>query len=415
MRITLLTYGSRGDVEPFVALGVGFMRAGHSVRLAAPVVFEQLVSSHGIDFIGLPGDPDGLVQDLADKAGKNYVRMIHVVSKFVVPIAVGVLDQVQFACENTDIIIHSFLLTNAGHGIAREKGIHDFSAQFFPVFSTTAEFPGIVFPDLPLGNLYRRLTHEFITHTFWQGSRVLYKWIRRSNPHLPPLTGWPFAAGSDRRTPILYAFSPGVLPPPDDWGEDVHVTGYWFMDDPDWHPPQKLLDFLDTGPKPIAVAFGSTSSRNPERMANMIREALALSGQRAVIVGENNHFNDLPNTIFQLDSAPYSWLFARVSAIVHHGGAGTTGAGLMAGVPNIITPFTSDQPFWGHRVHSLGAGPKPLPAKKLTAQTLAKSIISTVSDQEMSARAKAISVRIRAEDGVSRAIDIVQKYVEGGI
>jgi UDP:flavonoid glycosyltransferase YjiC (YdhE family) len=391
------------------------MRAGHSVRLAAPVVFEQLVSSHGIDFIGLPGDPDGLVQDLADKAGKNYVRMIHVVSKFVVPIAVGVLDQVQFACENTDIIIHSFLLTNAGHGIAREKGIHDFSAQFFPVFSTTAEFPGIVFPDLPLGNLYRRLTHEFITHTFWQGSRVLYKWIRRSNPHLPPLTGWPFAAGSDRRTPILYAFSPGVLPPPADWGEDVHVTGYWFMDDPDWHPPQKLLDFLDTGPKPIAVAFGSTSSRNPERMANMIREALALSGQRAVIVGENNHFNDLPNTIFQLDSAPYSWLFARVSAIVHHGGAGTTGAGLMAGVPNIITPFTSDQPFWGHRVHSLGAGPKPLPAKKLTAQTLAKSIISTVSDQEMSARAKAISVRIRAEDGVSRAIDIVQKYVEGGI
>ena len=415
MRITLLTYGSRGDVEPFVALGVGFMRAGHSVRLAAPVVFEQLVSSHGIDFIGLPGDPDGLVQDLADKAGKNYVRMIHVVSKFVVPIAVGVLDQVQFACENTDIIIHSFLLTNAGHGIAREKGIHDFSAQFFPVFSTTAEFPGIVFPDLPLGNLYRRLTHEFITHTFWQGSRVLYKWIRRSNPHLPPLTGWPFAAGSDRRTPILYAFSPGVLPPPADWGKDVHVTGYWFMDDPDWHPPQKLLDFLDTGPKPIAVAFGSTSSRNPERMANMIREALALSGQRAVIVGENNHFNDLPNTIFQLDSAPYSWLFARVSAIVHHGGAGTTGAGLMAGVPNIITPFTSDQPFWGHRVHSLGAGPKPLPAKKLTAQTLAKSIIATVSDQEMSARAKAISVRIRAEDGVSRAIDIVQKYVEGGI
>ncbi|MCK5319361.1 MAG: glycosyltransferase family 1 protein, partial [Anaerolineales bacterium] len=255
----------------------------------------------------------------------------------------------------------------------------------------------------------------FITHTFWQGSRVLYKWIRRSNPHLPPLTGWPFAAGSDRRTPILYAFSPGVLPPPADWGEDVHVTGYWFMDAPDWHPPQKLLDFLDTGPKPIAVAFGSTSSRNPERMAKMIREALALSGQRAVIVGENNHFNDLPNTIFQLDSAPYSWLFARVSAIVHHGGAGTTGAGLMAGVPNIITPFTSDQPFWGHRVHSLGAGPKPLPAKKLTAQTLAKSIIATVSDQEMSARAKAISVRIRAEDGVSRAIDIVQKYVEGGI
>ncbi len=101
MRITLLTYGSRGDVEPFIALGIGFMRAGHSVRLVAPEVFEQLISSHGIDFIGLPGDPEGLVQDLVDKAGKNYLRMIRVMSTFVVPIAVDVLDQVRFACKES--------------------------------------------------------------------------------------------------------------------------------------------------------------------------------------------------------------------------------------------------------------------------------------------------------------------------
>jgi sterol 3beta-glucosyltransferase len=414
MRITLLTYGSRGDVEPFVALGKGFIRAGHSVCLAAPEKFEQFASSHGIDFVGLPGDPDRLVQDLVDKAGKNYLRMIRTMSKFVVPIAVDVLDQVQFACEDTDTIIHSFLLTSAGHEIAREKGIPDFSAQFFPVFSTTSEFPGIVFPDLPLGNLYRRLTHEFITQTFWQGSRVLYRWIRRKYPHLPPLTGWPFNARSGHRTPILYAFSPCVVPPPADWGEDVHVTGYWFTDDPDWRPPEDLLRFLDSGPTPIAIAFGSTSTRTPDKMANLIREALALSGQRAVIVGPENYFNDPPDTVFQLDATPYSWLFPRMSAVVHHGGAGTTGAGLLTGVPNIVTPFTSDQPFWGHRVHALGAGPKPLPAKKLTAQTLANSIITAVSDQEMRARAKSIGARIRAEDGVSRAMDIVQEYVEGG-
>ncbi|MEA1979197.1 MAG: glycosyltransferase [Chloroflexota bacterium] len=414
MRITLLTYGSRGDVEPFVALGQGFIRSGHSVRLAAPAKFEQLASSHDIDFVGLPGDPDGLVQDLVDKAGKNYLRMIRTMTEFVVPIAVGVLDQVQFACEDTDIIIHSFLLTNAGHEIAREKGVPDFSAQFFPVFSTTAEFPGIVFPDLPLGNLYRRLTHEFITQTFWQGSRVLYRWIRRKVPHQPPLTGWPFAARSDHRTPILYAFSPHVLPPPADWEEDVHVTGYWFTDDPDWRPPEKLLRFLDSGSPPIAIAFGSTSTRNPERIAIQIREALALSGQRAVIVGVDNHFNNPPDTVFQLDTAPYRWLFARMSAVVHHGGAGTTGAALRAGVPNIITPFTSDQPFWGHRVQALGAGPKPLPAKKMKAQTLANAIVTAVGNQEMRARAKAIGARIRAEDGVSRAMDIVQEYIEGG-
>ncbi len=203
-----------------------------------------------------------------------------------------------------------------------------------------------------------------------------------------------------------------MLPPPADWGKDVHVTGYWFTDDPGWRHPEKLLHFLDSGSPPIAVAFGSTSTRNPERMANLIREALALSGQRAVILGVENHYNDLPNTVYQLDAAPYSWLFSRMSAVVHHGGAGTTGASLRAGVPNIIIPFTSDQPFWGRRVHSLGAGPKPLPAKKLTAQTLANAIIAAVSDQEMNARAKAIGERIRAEDGVSRAMDIVQKHIE---
>jgi UDP:flavonoid glycosyltransferase YjiC (YdhE family) len=205
-----------------------------------------------------------------------------------------------------------------------------------------------------------------------------------------------------------------VVPPPADWGEDVHVTGYWFTDDSDWRPPEDLLRFLDSGPTPIAIAFGSTSTRTPDKMASLIREALALSGQRAVIVGPENHFTDPPDTVLQLDAAPYSWLFARVSAVVHHGGAGTTGAGLMAGVPNIVTPFTSDQPFWGHRVHTLGAGPKPLPAKKLTAQTLSKSIITAVSDQEMRAQAKTIGARISTEDGVSRAMDIVQEYVEGG-
>ncbi len=110
MRITLLTYGSRGDVEPFIALGQGFIRAGHNVRLAAPEVFEELASSHNIDFVGLPGDPASLVEDLVDKASKNWLRMIRVLSKFVVPIAVDVLDQVRFACKETDIIIHSFLL-----------------------------------------------------------------------------------------------------------------------------------------------------------------------------------------------------------------------------------------------------------------------------------------------------------------
>ena len=150
MHVTVLTYGSRGDVEPFVALGRGFLQAGHSVRLAAPQPFEPFVAARGIDFVGLPGDPNRLVQDLVDEAGKNWWRMTAVMSKFVVPLAVRVSEQARAACEGAEIIVHSFLLTAAGHQAAQELGVPDVSAQFFPVFSSTTEFPGVnAFPCDP--------------------------------------------------------------------------------------------------------------------------------------------------------------------------------------------------------------------------------------------------------------------------
>jgi UDP:flavonoid glycosyltransferase YjiC (YdhE family) len=138
MFIVLLTYGSRGDVEPFVALGRGFRQAGHRVRLAAPEPFAPLAHAHGLEWAGLPGDPRRLVQELVDRAGKSWPRMIRAVSRFVLPLAVQVLEQVRAACAGADAIVHPFLLTTAGHEAAKALGVPDFSAQFFPVFAPTA-------------------------------------------------------------------------------------------------------------------------------------------------------------------------------------------------------------------------------------------------------------------------------------
>ena len=290
-----------------------------------------------------------------------------------------------------------------GHEIARAKGIPGFSAQLFPVFSPTAEFPGIVFPDLPLGRFYRRVTHEVIHQTFWQGSRLLYERVRRSNPHLPRLTRWPFRSGTDRPLPILYAFSPQVVPRPHDWRDDAHVTGYWFSEDSgDWRPPERLVAFLLAGPPPVCVGFGSTVTQDRDRLAGVVFEALERSQQRAVVVGGGLGSMSSSDTLFQLDYAPYGWLFLKAAAVVHHGGAGTTGQGLRAGVPNVVVPFTSDQPFWGRRVHRLGAGPVPLAAASLSADRLAEAIVVATRDEQMRRRAQAIGQAIRAEDGVQQ-------------
>lgn len=412
MRIALLTYGSRGDVEPFVALGIGLLQAGHRVCLAAPEPFAALAQAHGLECVGLPGDPGRLVRELVDRAGRNWPRMIAAMSRFVLPLAVRVAEQARAACEGADVIVHTFLLTTAGHEAAIALGVPDFSAQFFPVFAPTAAFPGLPFPDLKLGGGYRRLTHELVTQTFWQGGRLLYGWVRRKNPHLPPLTEWPFDARLARRTPILYAFSPSVVPPPADWPDDVHVTGYWFLGGQgEWQPPAELVRFLESGPAPVVVGLGSTRSRNPDSFRKKVLAALQETRQRAVVVGAGWRPQELPQGIFPLAEAPYPWLFRRAAAVIHHGGAGTTGAGLRAGVPNIVIPFTSDQPFWGRQVHRLGAGPRPIPAQRLTARKLAEAMRTAAGDEAMRAQAGGLGERIAAEDGVARAVDLVRRCV----
>ena len=414
MRVALLTYGSRGDVEPFVALGQGLLGAGHSVRLAAPKVYESLAAAHpDIDFVGLPGDPQRLVQELVDVAGKSWWRMVRAMSRFVLPLAASVFEQVRMACDGADLIVLSFILTSAGYQVAREMGVPDISVQFFPVFSSTAEFPAPTFPDLALGGLYRRLSHEMVSQIFWQGGRLLYRWVQRSNPHLPPLSSWPFDPRNDWQTPILYAFSSHVVPRPKDWRDDAHITGYWFLDDiGNWSPGEELSDFLDRGSAPIAIGFGSTVTRNYKGIVERVLEALALSGQRGIIVGADDGLRDSPSEVLRIDAIPYGWLFQRMAAVVHHGGAGTTGVGLRAGVPNIVVPFTSDQPFWGHRVHALGAGPRPIPAQRLSAKRLAEAMVTAVNDEEMIKRAKGVGEKIRAEGGVSRAVELLQGYAE---
>lgn len=392
-------------------MGQRFQERGHSVRLVAPAKFASLPGGESLDFAPLPGDPDQLVADFVQKAGRNPLRTISVMSQHTLPLGAALFATLQEVCRDTDLLVHSFLLTNAGHELARWQGIPDVSAQLFPIFTTTGDFPAVVFPDLPLGVPYRRFSHWLTTQVFWQGSRLLYRQVRKGHAHLPPLSGWPFHGAEENRTPILYGFSPQVVPRGQDWPRNSRVTGYWFLDStPAWQPPGGLLEFLAAGPAPIYIGFGSSIMRRPHQMAQIAIQALESTGQRGLLaLGDEGFDGDrLPPHVYRVGSIPHSWLFPRTAAVVHHGGAGTTGAGLRAGVPNIVVPFTNDQPFWGRRVFQLGAGPKPIPASKLTSGGLAQAITDAMDNPSMRAKAQALGEAIDQEDGTGRAAAIVE-------
>ena len=418
LTIVLLTYGSRGDVEPFLALAEGLMRAGHAARVVAPGVFEGLAKERGIHFSPLPGNPDQLVRDLVQEAGGNPIRMVQVVSRFVLPLAADVMRTAMQACADADVIVHSFLMTNAGYEIAVEQRIPDFSAQFFPVFLPTKEFPGVVAPDLPFGAAYRRITHRLIQQVFLRGSSLLYGRLRKSHPELPPLTGWPLDErrprfpGDRDPTSVLYAYSPHVLPAPQDWPVWAHVTGYWTPQIPEAaRGPEELEAFLKAGPPPVYIGFGSVISRDPARLTKIAIEALRISGQRGVISTSEEGMpgGGLPDHVCIAGDVSHVWLFPRMAAAVHHGGAGTTGASLRAGLPTLVVPFTSDQPFWGRQVRKLGVGPAPIRPRLLTAERLAEAIRRMLSDADMRGRAHLLGEQIRAENGVGYAVARIEQ------
>jgi UDP:flavonoid glycosyltransferase YjiC (YdhE family) len=220
-----------------------------------------------------------------------------------------------------------------------------------------------------------------------------------------------------RRIPLLCAYSPTIYPRRADWPAWLHVTGYYFLDQPEaWEPPAALTAFLESGPPPVYIGFGSLLHQGDvQNMTDLVLRALATSGQRGILAAGWSDFGQrlaLPASVLAIDSAPHDWLSPRMAAVVHHGGAGTTAAGIRAGVPNILIPVAWDQPFWGQRVASLGIGPLPIPPKQLTAERLAAAIEMAVQNQPMRERAVQFGAQIRAEDGLGQTLTLLESYLK---
>lgn len=202
-----------------------------------------------------------------------------------------------------------------------------------------------------------------------------------------------------------------MIPPSRDWPSRVHVTGYYFLPlEIAYQPPAELDSFLRAGKPPVCITFGSMVNRHRERIDRIICDTLKRTNNRGIILsGWSGVTNQSSDDLLYLEAVPHGWLLPKCKMIIHHGGAGTTSAGLRAGIPNIVVPFTADQPFWGKRVHAIGAGSKPILVKTLSVENLTRAIAEAESDS-LRERARAIGQRIRSEDGVGRAVTLIEKY-----
>ena len=418
MRITLVALGSRGDVQPFIALAVGIQKMGrHQVLLAAPDNFEVQAREYNLNFLPLEVDTQKMLGTGGIDPGKNTLVWLSQVLRSTKPLIERIAENTWLACQDADLIIYS-MMGVAGYHVAEKLGIPCMMAVPIPGFSPTRTYPNPngIFPALPLGGGYNRLTHTVSLFLFQLFTGPMVNRWRKRKLQLPaiPFGKYPYFHLNGRPQPIIGSYSPIISPKPDDWGKNIHLTGYWFLDPPtNWQPPPTLMNFINAGAPPVYIGFGSMANRSPQKTTQLVVDALARTGQRGILAAGWGGLDQtlLPDTIFALDSVPHAWLFPRMVAVVHHGGAGTTAAGFRAGVPSVLVPHLGDQLFWAKRVEELGVGPQPIPRRKLTAQRLAAAITLATTDQDMRARAAALGERIRAEDGVRRAIEIIEDFL----
>jgi sterol 3beta-glucosyltransferase len=419
MRILIIAAGSRGDVQPYVALGKGLSATGHEVRLVTTTNYELLVTSHGLDFWPVEMNMQEMVESERMRAlleSGNLLTQMAELAKMGKQSIVKLATRSLEASQGADLVMGGLSGMFVAAAIAEKTGIPLLQAHNVP-FTPTCVFSGALIPRPPkwLGGALNRLTHHLTRQILWLTARPGDRVARRQVFSLSPSPTWgPFGSGVLGQSPILYGISPAVIPPPPDWDpKQIHVTGYWFLPpSQNWRPSEALERFLEVGPPPVYVGFGSMSNRKPEETADLVLDALEQTGQRGVVFSgwAGLQKADLPDSVLMIDSTPHTWLFQRMAAVVHHGGAGTTAAGLRAGVPSIVVPFHGDQPFWGRRVAELGVGPVPIPRRKLTVDRLAQALARAIGDEEIRRRAADLGARVRAENGIANAVAIIARH-----
>ncbi|KAM3234295.1 sterol 3-beta-glucosyltransferase UGT80A2 isoform X1 [Capsicum annuum] len=411
MQIVMLIVGTRGDVQPFTAIGKRLQDFGHRVRLATHANFKEFVLTAGLEFYPLGGDP----KILAEYMVKNKGFLPSGPSE--IPTQRNQMKEIIYsllpACKEPDMDTGVPFKADAIIANPPAYGhVHVAEALKIPIhiFFTMPWTPTTEFPH-PLSRVKQpagyRLSYQIVDSMIWLGIRDLINDVRKKKLKLRPVTYLSGSQGSELDIPHAYIWSPHLVPKPKDWGPKIDVVGFCFLDlATGYEPPESLVNWLEAGPKPIYIGFGSLPVQDPQKMTETIVKALEITKQRGII---NKGWGGLGNLVepkdfvYLLDNVPHDWLFLQCAAVVHHGGAGTTAAGLKAACPTTIVPFFGDQPFWGERVHARGVGPLPIPADQFSLDKLVDAI-KFMLDPQVKERALELAKAMENEDGVTGAV-----------
>ncbi|KAI9354636.1 hypothetical protein DFJ73DRAFT_795195 [Zopfochytrium polystomum] len=418
LNIVIQIVGSRGDVQPFVALAKELVRYGHRVRLATHSTFRKFVTENGIEFYPLAGDPNDLMAYMVKNPGLlpglSSIRAGDVRKKR--EMITAILDSAWNSCVDSDPDDPDATPFEADAIIANPVSfahIHCAERLMVPchIIFTMPWSPTTAFSN-PLTNVNYSTawshfcSYELVDVLTWEGLGDIVNNFRKSTLGLAKLSpkGGPTIM-KVLEVPHTYIWSEALIPKPADWGAHIDITGFIFLDLASaYTPPQDLVDFLAAGPPPVYIGFGSIVVDDPDALTATIFEAIKIANVRAIVSkgwgGLGGAGKDVPDGVYMIGNCPHDWLFKQVSAVVHHGGAGTTSAGLKAGKPTVVVPFFGDQSFWGAMIASIQAGPPPIPFKKLTADRLASAIQFCFAPAVVQAAALA-GARITAENGAA--------------
>lgn len=416
MRIALMTIGTQGDVQPFVALALGLKARGHDVVLGAPGDFERFVTSYGVPYQSLGGNIQALLnQTRFDKAmSSRALSNVPALLKQGLELVDAAGRASWQMCQGADLIV---LNMNTSFGIDFAEALKVPVAMIAPQpLVPTGDFPLCIFGSRQMGRALNRLSYRGmeVQQAYFNRAR---KTLRTELLGLPPLRRGGFFKDVDgTQLPVLHCYSALVSPRPADWPASAHVTGYYRLaDNSGWQPSPEFKAFLSAGEAPVYIGFGSMPF-GAARNTQILRDAMAIWGGRAVVARGWGGIDPsaLPATVFPIEHAPHDRLFAHVKAVVHHGGAGTTSAGLHLGRPSFLVPQTVDQPFWASRVHALRCGPEPVPLKALTAEILAAKLTDLITDPDYAVAAERLAFRLAKENGTANAVAILEDLMRTG-
>lgn len=413
--ITILCGGTRGDVQPYVALAIELKRLGKDVRIAVTRNHEEFVRSYGIDFFSIDVDFESLNVDknmiLEAQQADNPLKMFFSFQKMK-KYGVHMVDHYYAACEGSEAIVYHPGMA-IGYYAAEKMGIPSILATPFPLHKTKQQTSVILYGKVPSKPWINLLSYSILQNMLWMASDASLKpfWKEKFG-HLPASYGSPFERHTDLRHPAIVSCSNCIFARPTDWNENIHQNGYWFLEEQnEFIPPMELVEFLNKGEKPIYIGFGSmVNGADTEKISKNIIDGLALTGKRAIISGFGN-LQNISDTIYRIDNIPHSWLFSKVSVVCHHGGAGTSAAGFKAGIPSIIFPFALDQYAWAQKAYDLCVGPKPIPIKKLTSANFAESIRYATQEKVIS-NAKELAEKIATENGARDCAKVILATLE---